>query len=391
MAVSRGRGGRVPVRRAGASGSPSGGVYLSGVQQTRLLNAAVGVLAEEGVGRVSARRVSARAGMSTKTFYDLFANGEDCFLAVFERAIDELTEVVAPAWAAEDEWVERVRGALIVLLGVLERDPALAKVVFVEALGAGPRVLERRAEILDRVAAFVDEGRDGSRVAEVLPSVTAAGVLGAAFSMIHARLVQRSSESLMELVGPVMAMVVLPYRGHEVSAREHARAVPELPVLADDPREGGVSRSGLNRPARPMWRTDRRSMGSPIVQRASERGGRAIVGDRPAAVLRPVRVTERTCSVLASVGERPGANNRQVAAGAGVDNEPQISRLLARLQEHGLVENRGGGSGLPKSWWLTDNGAEFLGKGRSLIDTDPAGGRDAAGGRAGAQRKEQAA
>jgi AcrR family transcriptional regulator len=346
-----GRDARVAMRRA-TPGPRGGGVYLPLVQQTRLLNAAVGVVAEEGVRRLSATRVSMRAGMSTKTFYDLFANGEDCFLAVFDRALGELAEVVTPAWAGEAEWIGRVRAVLVVLLALLERDPILAKVVFVEALGAGPRVLERRAEVLDRVAELIDEGRVGSSAAGVLPSLTAAGVVGAAFSMVHARLVKRDPEpSLMELVNPVMAMVLLPYRGGEASARELARPVPELPVFA------GASGGGL--------------------PDARER--------RTAQPLRPVRVTERTCSVLASVGERPGANNRQVAAGAGVDNEPQISRLLARLQEHGLVENRGGGSGLPKSWWLTDSGAEFLGKGRSLIDNDSVAGR------AQAQRKEQAA
>jgi hypothetical protein len=185
-----------------------------------------------------------------------------------------------------------------------------------------------------------------------LPSLTAAGVVGAAFSMIHARLVQRGSESpLIELVNPVMAMVVLPYRGRDASLRELERPVPELPVFA--------GASGDRLPG------------------ARER--------RTTLTIRPVRVTERTCSVLASVSERPGANSRQVAAGAGVDNEPQISRLLARLQEHGLVENRGGGPGLPKSWWLTASGAEFLGKDRSLIDTYLVAERTQA------QREEQAA
>src|SRR5580693_6789492 len=107
--------------RRGTPGPRGGGVYLSRVQQTRLLDAAVALVAEEGVKRVSATRVAARAGMSTKTFYDLFADGEECFLGVFDRAAGELVTVAAPVWAAEDEWVERVRGALIVLLASLER------------------------------------------------------------------------------------------------------------------------------------------------------------------------------------------------------------------------------------------------------------------------------
>ena len=139
---------------------------------------------------VSATRVSARAGMSTKTFYDLFADREDCFLAVFDRAVEQLAAAAGPVWEAgcEGEWVERVRAALTVLLAALEREPALGKVVFLEALGAGPRVLARRGEVLDRVAGFIDEGRVGSPLAGVLPSLTAAGVAGAAFSVIHSRL-----------------------------------------------------------------------------------------------------------------------------------------------------------------------------------------------------------
>jgi AcrR family transcriptional regulator/DNA-binding MarR family transcriptional regulator len=350
---------------AGGAGGREG--YLLDVQRARLLNAAVDVLAGEGVRRLGATRVCARAGMSTKTFYDLFASSEDCFLGVFDRAVDELSAAASPAWAGEDEWVERVRSGLVVLLGCLERDPALARVVFVEALGAGPRVLERRAEVLDRVAELIDEGREASQLAGVLPSLTAAGVVGAAFSLIHARLVGQGSGSLMELVGPVMATVVLPYLGREASARELARPVPELPVLAGDgllgSREGGASGPSLNELAHPL-----------VLQHVNNRGRRRIVRDRPA--IASVKLTERTCSVLASVGERPGANNRQIAAGAGVDDEPQISRLLARLQEHGLVENRGSQTvGLPKAWWLTASGEEFLGRGRTFTGTGPATGR----------------
>src|SRR5580693_1334628 len=121
MSLPPPEGERVPMRRPGPAGPQGGGVYLSRLQYTRLLDAALVVVAEEGYKGISATRVSARAGMSSKTFYDLFADREDCFLAVFDRAAGELVTVAAPVWAAEDEWVERVRGALIVLLASLER------------------------------------------------------------------------------------------------------------------------------------------------------------------------------------------------------------------------------------------------------------------------------
>ena len=102
--------------RGGVPGPRGGGVYLARVQQTRLLDAAVAVVAGGGVGRLTARTVSGCAGMSTKTFYDLFADSEDCFLAVFDRAVEDLVAAVVPVWVGEGEWVVRVRGALVVLL-----------------------------------------------------------------------------------------------------------------------------------------------------------------------------------------------------------------------------------------------------------------------------------
>ena len=281
--------GRVPMRR-GVPGPRGGGVYLSRVQQTRLLDAAVAVVAEEGVQRLSATRVSARAGMSTKTFYDLFADSEDCFLGglLVVRSRSWRRSLARCGWGRVSG-CERVRSALVVLLARLEREPALAKVVFVEALGAGPRGLARRAEVLERVAGFIDEGRDGSPLAEVLPSLTGMGVVGAAFSIVHARLVEQRSGSLMELVGPVMATVVLPYRGREASARELERPVPELPVLSE-----------------------------PVVSAESpeDGAGEDVSPDVPS--IDAVRPTERTYTVLASVAELRGANNRRVAAGADI-------------------------------------------------------------------------
>src|ERR1700727_1302626 len=218
---------RVRMRRVVAPGPRGGGVYLPRVQRTRLLDAAVAVVFEEGYRRLTARRVAARAGMSSKTFYDLFAGSEDCFLAVFSRAVDELAGVVLPAWEAEGEWVARVRVALAALLAFLEEEPELRRIVVVEALGAGPRVLESRARVLGVIACALDEGRAGARSGVKLPPLTAEGLVGAAFGVIHARLLEQHPEPLVGLLGSLMAMIVLPYRGHAAAARELARPAPE--------------------------------------------------------------------------------------------------------------------------------------------------------------------
>jgi AcrR family transcriptional regulator len=331
--------GRIPMRRPGTPGPREGGVFVTELQRARLLDAAFAVVSEDGYRRMTARRVSGRAGVSNKTFYDLFTDREDCFLAAFDHAVEELAAVVVPAWEGDREWATRVRAGLGALLGFLDGEPALRRLVFVEALGAGPRVLARRAQVLGVLQGALDQGRVGVKAGRELPPLTAEGVVGAAFSVIHARLLEQPPEPLGGLLGPLMAMIVLPYRGPAAAARELAR--PTLPGVR------GASRS--------------RTQGAWRAMHASDRGRR----DAPPIAPLDFRLTVRTHMVLSAVAELAARgsnpNNREVSDAAGVADQGQISKLLARLEGHGLLVNTGGSTqGIPRAWRLTPRGEEIV-------------------------------
>lgn len=64
------------------------------------------------------------------------------------------------------------------------------------------------------------------------------------------------------------------------------------------------------------------------------------------------------------VGPKPAdASNREVADAAGVHDQGQISKLLARLERLGLLHNNGDGQprGEPNAWALTNRGKEIAG------------------------------
>jgi AcrR family transcriptional regulator/DNA-binding MarR family transcriptional regulator len=344
------------MRRPGTPGPRGGGVYVTELQRARLLDAAFAVVAEDGYRRMTARRVSGRAGVSNRTFYDLFTDREDCFLAAFDHAVEELAAVVLPASEGEKEWAARIRAGLGALLGFLDGEPALRRLVFVEALGAGPRVLVRRVQVLGVLQGAVDRGRTGVKVGRELPALTAEGVVGAAFSVIHTRLLSSRSGSLVGLLNELMAMIVLPYRGPVAAARELAR-----PISKAGPRL---------RPA------DKPRFSGPAGRTSGSRAGRARI---------PFRLTVRTHRVLSAVAELSGRgsdpNNREVADAAGITDQGQISKLLARLEGHGLLENTGGSvQGVPRAWRLTPRGEEVLriGRPRSERTNGPSGSPEAA-------------
>jgi AcrR family transcriptional regulator len=338
--------GRVRMRRPGTPGPRGGGVYVSELQRVRLLDATFAVVAEDGYKRMTARRVSGRAGVSNKTFYDLFTDREDCFLAAFNLAVDELAAVVLPPYEGEKEWAARVRAGLGALLEFLDGEPALRRLVFVEALGAGRRVLERRGQVLELLQGAVDRGRAGVKVGRQLPPLTAEGVVGAAFSVIHARLLEQHPEPLTGLLNPLMATIVLPYRGHAAAARELARPISQV----------GPDFGTADKPAHPPGR------GAPSPGRPGRRSG-SYAGFRP---------TQRTQMVLAAVAGHPGASNREVSDQAKVSDQGQISKLLSRLEGLGLLQNTGGHTqGVPNAWRLTPRGEEILSASRPLSTSVP--------------------
>ncbi len=318
-------GARRGARRSGAGVAEPAGVtsmpheQLVEIQRSRLLAAAVVAVDELGYADTTVSDVTSRARVSRRTFYELFANREECLTAVLEDVVALVSGEIAAAGLDGLAWRERVRGGLSVILGFLDREPALARVCVVQALRGGPLLLGRREEILAGLARVVDEGRlEGARGGGCTP-LTAEGVVGAAFTIIYARLLRGEREPLTGLLGELMGMIVLPYRGAAAARRELARPAPVG------------------------------SAGTPGEQAGAARA----VGDPLQGV--SMRLTYRTARVLEGVGQCPGASNREVAERGGIHDPGQVSKLLARLERLGLLTNTGEGhaKGEPNAWHLT--------------------------------------
>jgi AcrR family transcriptional regulator len=135
------------------------------VQRRRLFEAAAAVFARIGYAEASAEAISREAGMSKATFYEHFANKEECILALFDEAATEVMRGMAGAVTGDGgSYEDRIRANVVSFLEILTQYPESAQTVLVEIIGAGPRAAERRDAILDLFA----EGlmRDNARMAE---------------------------------------------------------------------------------------------------------------------------------------------------------------------------------------------------------------------------------
>jgi AcrR family transcriptional regulator/DNA-binding MarR family transcriptional regulator len=287
-----------------------------------MLAAAVEAVEDVGYARMTVAQVIGRARVSRKTFYDVFTDREDCFLAAFEQALGQARLIAEEAYDGEPSWRDGIRAALARLLMFMDEEPGLAKLCIVEALGAGERVLDRRAKVLDELAEVIDRGRAATSATREPPEVTAEGVVGAIFAVLHTRVLEQGKEPLTDLLGSLMSMIVLPYLGARAAGRELSR--PPL----DIPRGEGRSRTSM-RHKDPLEGLN-------------------------------MRLTYRTVRVLMVIAEHPGASNREIAEGSGIVDQGQISKLLNRLARLKLVENLGEGQekGAANAWHLTPRGAQ---------------------------------
>jgi AcrR family transcriptional regulator len=298
------------------------------MQRSRLLAAAVGAVEEFGYTDTTVARITERARVSRRTFYDLFDNREECLVAVLEGAVEQITAEISSANLNGLSWRERVRTGLWVILSFFDREPALARVCVVQSQRAGRGVLERRQEILDQLAGIIEEGRlEGSPISAP-GALTGQGLVGAVFGILYARLLRPEQEPLRDLLGELMAMIVLPYTSTQVARREQSRPVP-APVSAPSATE------------------ERLTATLDSVESLAEI---------------PMRLTYRTARVLQDLAEYPGSSNRQVSNRVGIQDQGQMSKLLARLERFGLIANGSSGAngapakGEPNEWALTATG-----------------------------------
>ena len=143
---------------------------ITGSQHGRLVAATADVVAERGYSNATVAAIAKRAGVSTKTFYEFFANKEDAFLGAYETidlVIGRMIEVATGPPGADEPAAgdprSMVRLAIGEYLRTLAGEPAFTRMLVIEALGAGPRALERRRQAFERIAELIAAPLEAAR------------------------------------------------------------------------------------------------------------------------------------------------------------------------------------------------------------------------------------
>lgn len=169
---------------------------LAADQRERILAATERLIAERGAPATTIEAIVKEAGVSSVTFYEHFRGKEECFVAAFERAVEEL-RAAAPAGSS---WPGDASEILSAVLAALDAEPTRARLVFVEAQKGGPRLRARYEEALDAAA---------GELSDPLGPAIAGGLAW----LLRERLELGGGEGVGDLLPRMTEIVIDPYLG----------------------------------------------------------------------------------------------------------------------------------------------------------------------------------
>jgi AcrR family transcriptional regulator len=176
----------------------------------RAVAAMAEVVGEQGYAGTTVGDILSRAGMSRRTFYQLFRNREECFLAAYDAALEGAMERLARAHSGNGRcWSGQVEAALEALFEYLAAEPGLARVWLVEAPSLGPAGIQRHErtmrQLAERLAVLrrAGEGSGGNGSATVRFEAS----VGAVHRVVQARLLDGRAGELPELARDMARLV----------------------------------------------------------------------------------------------------------------------------------------------------------------------------------------
>jgi AcrR family transcriptional regulator len=189
-------------------------------QRGRMLEAMIEVAAERGYAGASVAEVIARAAVSRRTFYEQFADKEDCFCAAYDATARLLLDELHAALAAPGTPAERIDRMVGAYLDRVASEPAAARLFLLEAFAAGPVVLARRLRaqeaMADLVAATLGAGTEAGRFA-------CRALVHAVISIVTAHVAMGGVRRVAALRAPIAQLVRHTLRALEPPPRRRAR------------------------------------------------------------------------------------------------------------------------------------------------------------------------
>jgi AcrR family transcriptional regulator len=181
----------------------------------RILHATARMAGLKGYSATTVADITKLASVDARVFYRHFADKQEAFTTVHELGFQRVMDVTAKAFFAADGWPQRSWEAGRALTQVLQENPLVARVGFVEAYAVGPSATQRVEDSHIAFMFFLQEGLV-HRVATSPPSrVAMEAVISAVFEVIYLQARAQGEPQIASMLEAIAHLWLTPFLGVE--------------------------------------------------------------------------------------------------------------------------------------------------------------------------------
>jgi AcrR family transcriptional regulator len=169
---------------------PPGRVLLSEHEvgenhRLRILYATARMAELKGYSATTVAEITRLASVDGRVFYRHFADKQEAFAAVHEIGFQQVMDVTAKAFFATEGWPQRSWEAARALTGLLQANPLVAHVGFVEAYAGGQATVQRIEDSHTAFMFFLQEGLVHTKPGETPSRVAMEAIIASVFEVIY--------------------------------------------------------------------------------------------------------------------------------------------------------------------------------------------------------------
>jgi AcrR family transcriptional regulator len=181
-------------------------------------------MARKGYAKLTVKDLIDGAGVSRRTFYQLFEDKLDCVFAAHHVAFSRLNSIIVDACASQSDWPDGVLAAVEGALGFAIRSPDEARLILISSQTSEPKLARRGRASHDQLAALLRSGRQRHHGGGTpLPQVEQA-IVGAGMSLVGDCLIADEIDRLSDLAPELVQIILTPYLGDEEARQVATRA-----------------------------------------------------------------------------------------------------------------------------------------------------------------------
>ncbi|MFI4977799.1 MAG: TetR/AcrR family transcriptional regulator [Solirubrobacterales bacterium] len=221
-------------------------------QRERLVSGMIAAANRDGYAGASVSAVIEQAGVSRPTFYDYFADRDECFLAAITDSHERLENEIRIA-VGEHPSEDAIRATIGAILAFSSEDPARAHFLMNESMAGGPRALDARDQGIAEIEQIIEDAHRHVAPTTAIPDVCPRILIGGIYRLLSPRL-RRGEPSLAGLAEDLerwSESYELPVGKHRWRSLEPSSPPPLSPFLPESPQRTptplGPGRPGISK------------------------------------------------------------------------------------------------------------------------------------------------